>query len=1093
MTNAIAAAEAAAAGAQSVAEPHATLEEAARLPPKLRLRFAAWLRVSGRFAEAEMLLNRIEDESGESATLLDERCALALAEGDAPAVRACWERRLAGHPAPSACAAFARSLLELGELAEASVVAEELLAEHEELATVRALAAEVALQSGDLATAHDHWSAQLAEDAARIAPQLALARIALLGGDPDEARSALTRILTDWDALTAAQLATAAGLAELLGQPARSQMLRLRYARLEANRAAALAAEIDAALDRAPTTDANGRSDEAPRPPGSGDAEPPRAVRGPVAAPAEHEPAIEPADVEAIAEEPLADDRVLTVLADLFGHPGLLPGQAAVINRVLAGQDTLAILPTGAGKSLTFQLASQLLPGTTLVLSPLIALMKDQVESLPKPVRERTVLVNSTLSPAEQSRAVEEIASGAYKLVYAAPERLRQHGFLRAMRRAGVSLVVVDEAHCISLWGHDFRPDYLSIPAALPELGNPPLLAMTATASPETAASLAAAFRRDLDVVRTSSFRPNLFYAAERLASKEEKARRVIALCREFPGQGIVYVSSRRDAENLAGVLGDNGARAVAYHAGLEPRARAANQDRFMRGDARVVVATVAFGMGIDKADVRFIIHFSPSTSLEAYAQESGRAGRDGQDSRCVLLYTSSDRATQTRLARRDEMSLDTLRQVYAGITRHAAGSWAIFDPSRIVLRGEPGSDPDDAADPRIGIGLLVEGGLLERHPNAPANWTLAPATPNDAEPNLVDAEDAAIWDRLSAWANLDSSPGQSVTVQTAQVCDALSISPETLARVLETRPGWEAREGVRLPCLQLLPVEANATARLQAVLDAAASRARARVDRTMRYAEGRRCRHAELAAHLGERLSPCGDACDVCTGESANATESRARRDRQPRKRAEPTAADAIAALQALASAPFPLGKTGLTRLLEGSIQSRIQGDRSPFFGALADLQKSKIEAVVESLVAEGALIHDRGGAFPVLRLAPEAQRRLREDRQTLEQEMAATYREPESRNPNLSAIGGAGDSEPSPDDQELLERLRAWRRDRAARDGVAAYVVAHNAVLDAIAVRRPVTQDDLAKIHGFGPSRAENYGSEILAVVRDWASSPA
>ena len=217
-----------------------------------------------------------------------------------------------------------------------------------------------------------------------------------------------------------------------------------------------------------------------------------------------------------------------------------------------------------------------------------------------------------------------------------------------------MSLVVVDEAHCLSLWGHDFRPDYLSIPASQPELGDPPLLAMTATASPETASSLAAAFRRDLDVVRTSSFRSNLFYAAERFNTKEEKARRVVSLCRELPGVGIVYVSSRRDAENLAGVLRDNGVSAVPYHAGLEPAIRAANQDRFMRGAVRVVVATVAFGMGVDKRDVRFIIHFSPATSLEAYAQESGRAGRDGEDSRCVLLYTAADKSSMTRLARRD-------------------------------------------------------------------------------------------------------------------------------------------------------------------------------------------------------------------------------------------------------------------------------------------------------------------------------------------------------------------------------------------------------------------------------------------------------
>ncbi|MDQ3225808.1 MAG: DEAD/DEAH box helicase, partial [Chloroflexota bacterium] len=536
-------------------EASLTDAEVERLPLRLQLRIAAWFRVSEQFEQATQVLERLAVETEESASVMNEQAALALSLGDAAAVRAHWNYRIERFPKPSAHVSFARALMELGELTDANVIADELMELHGEMVSVQALAADLALLEGDLGTAHDLWNGQLEQDSARVAPLLALARIALLGGDLEEARAALDRAVVDPSALTAAQLATGAGLAEVIGQPSRAQALRLRFAKLESMRAAALAAEIDAALGRTTGSTPNGNDGTRPSPErernsDAGNAHP-RAAVEPLALHA----AIEPADVVRVAEEALADDRVMTTLSEVFAYQSLLPGQAAVINRALAGQHTLAILPTGAGKSLTFQLSALLLPATTVVLSPLIALMKDQVESLPAALRQRTVLVNSTLSPTEQTRAVEEIAAGSYKLVYAAPERLRQQSFLRALRQAGVSLVVVDEAHCISLWGHDFRPDYLSIPAALPELGNPPLLAMTATASPETAASLATAFRRDLDVVRTSSFRPNLFYTAERLGTKEEKARRVVALCREMRGQGIVYVSSRRDAENLAGVL----------------------------------------------------------------------------------------------------------------------------------------------------------------------------------------------------------------------------------------------------------------------------------------------------------------------------------------------------------------------------------------------------------------------------------------------------------------------------------------------------------------------------------------------------------
>jgi ATP-dependent DNA helicase RecQ len=253
-----------------------------------------------------------------------------------------------------------------------------------------------------------------------------------------------------------------------------------------------------------------------------------------------------------------------------------------------------------------------------------------------------------------------------------------------------------------------------------------------------------------------------------------------------------------------------------------------------------------------------------------------------------------------------------------------------------------------------------------------------------------------------------------------------------------------------------------------------------------MTYAAGRRCRHVELAAHLGERLDRCGDACDICTGElaAAAATGTSPARQPRPKKRTQTSAADAETALKALATAPFPVGKTGLTRLLEGSIQSRIQADRSPFFGALADLQKSKIEAVIDRLVGDDLLAYDRSREFPVLRLTPRGK--------SAGQEAFAAYDEPLDRAPfPRTELRETTDLEFSPEDNALLNRLRDWRRERAAQDEVPAYVVAPNAVLIEIALRRPATASELVEIKGFGPARAENYGAEILAVTAGEFSS--
>jgi ATP-dependent DNA helicase RecQ len=331
------------------------------------------------------------------------------------------------------------------------------------------------------------------------------------------------------------------------------------------------------------------------------------------------------------------EQRELTDAAQrLFGYPGLLPGQAQIMTCTLRGEDVLAVLPTGGGKSLCYQLPAFIAPsGTTLVISPLIALMKDQVDKLPSEVRGLATSINSSLQGDELTRRLEGVKTGRYRLVYAAPERLRQPSFLHALRRAGLNRLVIDEVHCVSMWGHDFRPDYLYIAEARKALGNPALLSMTATAAPRVREDILQRLGR-MRVIAGDVMRANLRLEVLQAHSMDEKLRFLLSFCRDETGAGIVYASSRVRCEELAELLRSQGVSAIHYHAGMENRAEA--QDEFMSGRARVVVATVAFGMGIDKPDIRFILHYEPPASLEAYYQEAGRAGRDGLPARCLLM-----------------------------------------------------------------------------------------------------------------------------------------------------------------------------------------------------------------------------------------------------------------------------------------------------------------------------------------------------------------------------------------------------------------------------------------------------------------------
>jgi ATP-dependent DNA helicase RecQ len=343
------------------------------------------------------------------------------------------------------------------------------------------------------------------------------------------------------------------------------------------------------------------------------------------------------------AQAEAQQSRALSMLKDIFGYDSFRAGQLEIIQAVLAGRDCLAVMPTGAGKSVTYQIPARLLGGVTLVISPLISLMKDQVDAMGE-IGIRATFLNSSLDPAERWHRAARLRAGEFEMLYAAPEGI-DASIGQLLDELNLKLIAVDEAHCISEWGHDFRPAYRNLAGLKQRFNGIPILALTATATPRVKTDIAAqlALREPLSV-RGSFFRANLRLHAVKKGQGDGVREMILKLVRARRAEsGIVYCLSRKAAESTAEFLLRNGVSAAAYHAGLTPEQRARTQEQFSRDDLQVVCATIAFGMGIDKSNVRFVIHRDMPRSIEGYYQEIGRAGRDGASAECVLFYSWAD------------------------------------------------------------------------------------------------------------------------------------------------------------------------------------------------------------------------------------------------------------------------------------------------------------------------------------------------------------------------------------------------------------------------------------------------------------------
>ncbi len=568
--------------------------------------------------------------------------------------------------------------------------------------------------------------------------------------------------------------------------------------------------------------------------------------------------------------------KMLPTLKKYWGYDAFRPKQEEIISQALAGKDVLALLPTGGGKSICFQVPAMMKEGICIVVSPLIALMKDQVENLRKR-KIPALLVCSGMSYREIDAALDNAVYGDYKFLYVSPERLRTELFLARAAKMNINFLVVDEAHCISQWGYDFRPEYLAIAEVRDKIsgtafeGRPPVIALTATATLEVAQDIMARLDfKEPNLLMSGFERPNLSYSARQC---ENKLAQLVKLCTGVPGSGIVYVSRRKTAEDVTAFLLSQGVDAAAYHAGMNAKVRSAVQDAWKKGDKRVIVSTNAFGMGIDKPDVRFVCHYDIPQSPEAYFQEAGRAGRDGKKAYALLIWNRTDTARLRQILATNFPPLDYIRDIYQKVH------------SFLKVAYEEGRDKgykfDLAAFAKQYRLQASQAYYAIKYIEMSGYWTLTEELDIPSKMCVAVSREELYGIQLGS-AEMDAFLQVLLRMYEGLLNGFVTIDEEKIAAVgrysvlaVENKLKWLNSRGIirYIPKVHS-PVLYLATERLypenlrldKAEYDDRVARSRARIDAMISYAEtSDRCRSQMLLEYFGQNDSkPCG-VCDWC------------------------------------------------------------------------------------------------------------------------------------------------------------------------------------------------------------------------------------
>ena len=766
------------------------------------------------------------------------------------------------------------------------------------------------------------------------------------------------------------------------------------------------------------------------------------------------------------------------ILQRYFGYQSFRPGQEEIIRSVVSGGDNLVVMPTGGGKSICYQIPALMLPGVTVVVSPLIALMKDQVDALKRHSVGATT-INSTLSFNEVSQRLNNLRYGQYSLIYVAPERFESKRFIELMQQIDVSLFAVDEAHCISEWGHDFRPSYLRLQESIETIGRPPVVALTATATPYVQEDIV----KQLGLRKLRRFvkgfdRPNLNWGVLTPSDKNAELRKRIEQDLRKDGVCIVYCGTRRRVEEVGTSLHAEGVPVTIYHAGLPDNDRRKAQDAFINGQARVIVATNAFGMGIDKANVRGVYHVDMPGSVEAYYQEGGRAGRDGKPARCVLLWSSRDRGLQEFFIRNSFPDRETVEHVYN----------ALWDSLQ------------------VGMGSKYEGVMVPNMNKIASRARIHPASLHGVFSILQKNEvieqvrsDRLAIVRFTAEGNeikqfynvtrdeirkktlmglLRVIGGAALTHETLfspdQVAKQAELSREefergmkglTMARLLVYTPPT-SRGGIRflqerLPSRNLRIDEAK--------IQTERSRSLQRLEAMERYARTRSCRRDFILEYFGAEAEPepCGR-CDNClNGYAAQAVPGSTG---QHLTQHDQHAIDNI--LGAVAELGGRFGKMTVVDFLLGRPSKTINSfglDHHGRYGALKGEDRSELSRIADRLMGEG-LLQQTAGMKPLIKLTAAGH--------------TATNGLP------LQPFSPAAPPLERTGHPDLLKKLMAERDLIADRDGFTQHSVCENSVLVRISNRVPSNKSELLATRGFGQENFDRCGTSLLRVIDEYRS---